>query len=403
MSSSGSPAEDSEGTSLETVLARTPSRRRQALRFATLAAVLMVVSALLLRQYQAAQTVLPPPTLTRPVVMTVIESNTTWGTLSVNGRRLPGPPPQIVTLHSADNVITLDAPPFAPVTCHVDVESSSEGGPPVAISTSVPACTSGPSNLFPSASTLGHSIIGFNLSDGGLPSEQRIAAQQAIARSLMAQELQATVPAGEYYAAGVDPQGRVIGRQASAPLSAIRDLVPPPLANEATPCGDLSCTDVSFAPGQVPAGHVWSLQEPLFMQWRFTDASGAPVGEATVGPLPSLTEFWLSQQQGAWQVTLRQNLDSGGNTVYNDQLCQVGVTELGAYTSTQAISGEIIHSEGPLGCGFIAIEALPESSKVGGFFVWRFGALLAGDAQAHQLIPALPIALPREVAEAGGP
>ena len=125
MSSGGSPAGDSEGTSLETVLARTPSRRRQALRFATLAAVLMVLSALLLRQYHAAQTVLPPSAPTRPGVVTVIESNTTWGTLSVNGRRLPGPPPQTVTLHGADNAITLDAPPFAPVTCHVDVEPSS--------------------------------------------------------------------------------------------------------------------------------------------------------------------------------------------------------------------------------------------------------------------------------------
>jgi hypothetical protein len=139
------------------------------------------------------------------------------------------------------------------------------------------------------------------------------------------------------------------------------------------------------------------------VQWRFTDSSGAPVGEATFGPLPSSTEFWLSQQQGAWQVILRQIPNSGGSTVGNDQLCQVGVMELGSYTSTPTISGVIIHSEGPLGCGWIAIEALPESSKPAGFFIWRFGALLAGDAQAHQLIPALPIALPREVAEAGGP
>src|SRR5215469_4003411 len=306
MSSGGSPAGDSEGTSLETMLARTPSRRRQALRFATLAAVLMVLSALLLRQYHAAQTVLPPSAPTRLGVVTVIESNTTWGTLSVNGRRLAGPPPQTVTLHGAGNAITLDAPPFAPVTCQVNVEPLSEGGPPAAPSTSVPECTTLPSSSFPGASTPGQFIIEFNLSGGGLPSEQRIAARQAIARSLMAQELQATVPAGEYYAAGVDPQGRVISRQATAPLSAIRDIVPPQ-TNEANSCGDLSCSDFLFAPGQVPAGHVWSTQELLFVQWRFRDASGASVGKATFGPLPSSMEFWLSQQQGAWQVILHRN------------------------------------------------------------------------------------------------
>src|SRR5262249_19156002 len=37
-----------------------------------------------------------------------------------------------------------------------------------------------------------------------------------------------------------------------------------------------------------------------------------------------------------------------------------------------------------------------------GHFVWRFGALLAADAQAHRLFPDLPVALPAELKAAGG-
>jgi hypothetical protein len=38
----------------------------------------------------------------------------------------------------------------------------------------------------------------------------------------------------------------------------------------------------------------------------------------------------------------------------------------------------------------------------GGRYVWRFGVLLAADAQAHRILPALPLASPAEIAAVGG-
>jgi hypothetical protein len=37
-----------------------------------------------------------------------------------------------------------------------------------------------------------------------------------------------------------------------------------------------------------------------------------------------------------------------------------------------------------------------------GHFIWRFGVLLAADASAHSTLPALPVALPADLAAVGG-
>jgi hypothetical protein len=112
MAGGGPSADDDESTALETVLARTSSLRHRALQLGALVSALAVVGVLLARQFRAAPPASPQPTPSGPGVLTVIESNTTWGMLTVNGRRLPGPPPQTATLRGTDNVVTLDALPF---------------------------------------------------------------------------------------------------------------------------------------------------------------------------------------------------------------------------------------------------------------------------------------------------
>jgi hypothetical protein len=397
-----SPISDEPGAaSLDAVLARRSSRRRRAFQLATVIAALLVVSALVLGQYRAAQSAVAQSTPAGPSVVTVIESTTTWGTLTVNGRHLPGPPPQTVTLSAfRDNVIALDAPPFAPVTCHVVVVPLTEHGTPA-----------------PEAVTTGNecegwqgqeaAAVGFNLTGDELPAAQRAAVRQAITVTLAAQEVQATVPAGEYYAAGVDPQGRVVALQANAPLDATRDIVPPPLSYSPPPrysCGDLGlgCFDQTFDPGTVPAGRVWSIQEPLFVRWRFTDQSGAHVGEAAFGPLPYPPEFLISLTSGtAWQVMSVSNpIYSNSFIVQSGDLCGLAQMVVSAYGIAQSeSSGLTANKVGPLGCTFTLDDTFNRPNN--GRFVWRFGALLAADARAHQLLPEQLIAPAREIAEAG--
>jgi hypothetical protein len=42
------------------------------------------------------------------------------------------------------------------------------------------------------------------------------------------------------------------------------------------------------------------------------------------------------------------------------------------------------------------------SSKEYGHYIWRWGVLLAADAQAHTLFPSLPIAPQSEITAVGG-
>jgi hypothetical protein len=225
---------------------------------------------------------------------------------------------------------------------------------------------------------------------------------------LAAQEVRATVPVGEYYATGFAQNGEELSALASASLRATEDLVPvPPVSvpnGPPEPCGELACGP-PFGPGMVPAGHVWSTQEALAEQWRFTDASDAQVGQVGFGPLPFATKFWLaSQTDGTWQATLMENPSTGGPATEQDILCTAAQTAMAEYSVAgfnPPSPGRVTEGRvGPLGCTFTISD---QSGNDVGLFIWRFGVLLAGDPTAHRTIPALPIAPPREIAEAGGP
>ncbi|HEV2459421.1 MAG TPA: hypothetical protein VGS80_13765, partial [Ktedonobacterales bacterium] len=98
---------------------RVSARRRAAQTGVVLAAVVVVVVGLLLHgigpaQQQGTSVVQPlaPPTV-------LIESNVSFGTLTLNGQALHGSPPLLTArFHLGTNVVTLAAPPFAPKTCH---------------------------------------------------------------------------------------------------------------------------------------------------------------------------------------------------------------------------------------------------------------------------------------------
>jgi hypothetical protein len=149
----------------------------------------------------------------------------------------------------------------------------------------------------------------------------------------------------------------------------------------------------------VPAGRVWSIAEPLFVQWRFVDMSGVLVGEAASGPLAFSVDFQLGLASGQWQIVSMSGGASIEGVVQPGRVCELAVLMLRAY-GIFASSGWSQPVVGPLGCRFVLNDELGQPNN--GLFVWRFGVLLAGDAKAHQLIPALPIAPPRETAEAGG-
>jgi hypothetical protein len=79
-------------------------------------------------------------------------------------------------------------------------------------------------------------------------------------------------------------------------------------------------------------------------------------------------------------------------------VCPLGVDLLDSYQQGKNVSEAII-GERPQSCAF---QMMDLTGATLGLVIWRFGVLLAGDAAAHQLLPALPLAPASEIAAAGG-
>jgi hypothetical protein len=78
-------------------------------------------------------------------------------------------------------------------------------------------------------------------------------------------------------------------------------------------------------------------------------------------------------------------------------VCQAGIMMLWS-TLGSANAPVPLHDRGVEGCELGA----KVNGVDGGRYVWRFGVVLAADAQAHSILPALPLASPAEIAAVGG-
>jgi hypothetical protein len=321
-----------------------------------------------------------------------IYSNVSYGTVTLNGVHLSGSPPlSVPSLAPGLNTVALDAVPFPPVSCTIyTIGTSGEGG--TGYQTRNPCLVDGYGDRL---------NIYVYLSGANLPATTaaRALSTLRVAVSQLPTEY-ADVPTGEYYATGISAAGAITYARAAEPLGALLEYAPDiagtssagaiQLPGFTAPCDELRCGGVTFqGPLQTAA---WLVSEPVLLRMRFVTGDGALKGALTLpGAVPP--RFALAYRaDGTWQTV---NLDASvAGDVTPPAQCETGLNLLSArLDATQGGGGSL--GAGATGHTLDGCQYSVATASGGtAVFVWRFGVLLAADASAHALLPALPIAPP---------
>lgn len=384
-------------------------RRRGLEALAVLGALALAVVIVLSTIHSTTPQASVAPTATPEPEQVALTSDVSFGTFTLNGKRLKGTPPLLVTLRNGRNTITLNTPPFNPATCTLDWPGKQATGN---------NCSSGSGGqLIIGDQVVTPSLIIFvTFGTADLPEDLALTAQGAIAAALDGAALHTTVPSGDYFAVREDASGLPVAQRASAPMRADLTFLPPD-GQGPQQCPPTGLCGVPFGggPGSSPPQNAWSVDAEVRLQWTFTAPGTAPLVAAPVDTSIPI-QVWLSYDgAGGWQVvspdanfapapTLADQLDQ--------DLCYGGANLLqSAVTPTEQQFG--IGTSGPNGTGDQGVDGcdiqlLPNNSSGNGppqtlgNVIWRFGALLAVDAGAHKLLPELPLAPADEVRAVNG-
>jgi hypothetical protein len=387
--SAGEPGEQLPLTDLETLLARPPSRRKRLWQLA------LVLAALVLALAALHGVLLSPPAPAGdpdvPTVSVTLLSNVNFGTLTVNGKKLDRPPPLTTRLPArGTTVITLNAPPFRPHTCRFTNFTASQDDPVHCVYTyeGAPTPTTTPRSAPPGGFT-----VGVFLMPDDLPTDQQSRALAAMSLPLSAPQ-QTTVHPGEYFATSFLYQDQITHQQATVPLLARASFEPSefPGPSGGPMCGAGICPWGAYL-SQAAALHLhaWSLFFTEALRWQISDAAGATHADVSI-PSTSIVGMLLVEDAAmGWQMVQVTAIIGS----VRDTVCQAGVAML-----EFRLSGDVtlLHDAGVEGCELHAqVNGVDE-----GRYVWRFGVLLAADAQAHASQPDLPVAPAAEIAAVGG-
>jgi hypothetical protein len=291
-------------------------------------------------------------------------------------------------LPAGRNTLTFDAAPFPEVTCTIDaIGASSEGG---AAYQSDGLCSVG-------GYADGINIIIYLTGEGLAPTvAARAISTLRVAVSQLPTEF-ADVPAGEYYATGISSSGTITYARATEPLPARLDYAAntthastDQFSGFGGACSELFCGGATFT--SPPGAAAWLVSEPVLLQMHFETQDGRQMGTLTL-PASSPQSFALAYRtDGTWQTV---NLSTELPQPRADQ-CLTGYTLLQAQLRATTFSG----NDGSFGGSAHALTGCKMTSGTGpgaATFIWRFGVLLAADAAAHALLPALPMAPPSAI------
>ncbi|HEU5370102.1 MAG TPA: hypothetical protein VFU69_16645 [Ktedonobacterales bacterium] len=382
---------------LETLLARPPSWRKRFTQMGFLLAALVVVLVTFwgISRPQVSSDELPriqpdppPPTIT-------ISSNVNYGTLTINGQPQQGALPLTIQMHSQPPyTIRLDAPPFQPLTCQL---------PP--LSTIVPyafnPCKTA-QNITQDPQALNSLEMLFSLA--ALPPEQRQQVTDLVSQKLTTQQM-TSVPAQSAIITNLKGDGTFNTTSLTGLLHASAFLVPttrPP--QRGLSCFRLICIgQQGFSADYTLSGQFWEVQTPVALRWRFTTASGHVVSDVTFPASPVPLKLFLSYDaRTGWQIAPLPASETSLTEQLSQLVCITGIQLLNMqqahYLGGDGWTVNILHEQGIEGCEL----QLEQHNVDQGHFVWRFGALLAADAQAHSTLPKLPIAPPQALAAVAG-
>ena len=382
---------------LETLLGQPPSWRKRFSQVGLLLAVLLVV---LVTYWGISR----PPAPSVPVVIlqptapppsVSIVSNVNYGALTINGLPESSVPPVTFRVGSQPPYsITLNAPPFQPLTCQFPPLKT------IAPYVFNPCNAGGVINVDQQAAN----TLEMLLSLANLPPSQQQQIDTLISDSLSFQQT-VTAPVGSAIVTGLNPDGTLNTTLATGPLTASVFLAPSTqLPRREVYCFSFTCIGaVEPAPSSVTPANSWQVLTPIVLRWRFTTASGKVVSDTTFSSSPVvLTLIFSYDAATGWRLTPFLSSGSAQFGRVSDLLCFSG-EQLLTQAQTSAYSSDgwavnVLHDQGAAGCEL----ALTQHGVDQGHFVWRFGALLAADATARATLPTLPAASPAELAAVGG-
>jgi hypothetical protein len=383
---------------LETLLNRPPSRRK---RLAQIGLMLAAAVVMLFMLWAGLAPGKPTTFQSKPVTLTpvlLILSNTNYGRVTVNGVQQPGQVPLLIGLRAEPSYafdITLDAPPFLPVSCrarflgngYADSDDHCRALP----NTSAESMTINGATVLPAFE------VDFSLTLNDLPPDQQRKVTAALTQALTYRQ-DMTVPAGSYFATGVASSGKISSRRASVPLRASA-IVAPFTAQQDQFSGDCSgfiCTaGYETQTAHSSSEYLWNILVTIAVRWRFSSASGAAISDVQFQETTSVMLLLAYDGAGDWfipPITLPQGPVTAQLT---SAFCTTGLGMLGLLEREKAsVSLGTAHDQGAAGCELI----LDVNSIDQGLYLWRFGVLLAADARARAAHPELPVAPPEELA-----
>jgi hypothetical protein len=395
---------------LERLLARPPSKRKRLMQMGVVIA-LLGVAALTLRSVILPAPVVPPPPTPTVFVSSpslVIESNLTFGTLIINGKRQSGPAPFLAAVHGDAYAITLEAPPFRPVSCQFTLSR-------------LPTADYFPSGACSGLKARSSDGLGVMTIQGvtGFPTyalflavtmDDLPPAQQHQVTNLLQQVLstrqEISVPAQAAIATRAAVDGTVLSQRLETPLQATASvsLWPPQLSLPAPDCPEQICP-VESGPqfmGEL-SGSVWGISVPLALRWQFAMPSGVLVSDVTFPTAVYVVPFLFYATKTGWQVTKEaQVMAPALTTELEGAICQVGM-QLALLQLGKGWQPDGVYDHGVNGCRLIFLRQQDASPALfSALVLWRFGVLLALDNGTHQLLPTLPVASADDILAVGG-
>ena len=143
-------------------------------------------------------------------------SNFNSGTVTVNGKKVEGTFPLLVRLNLGENTIAYSTPPFRDQTCHVTLLAQPDAQSGSRVRTVEEKCGVGvqqPPPILNGVAVKNGALV-FGVTGDDLPADLRSAAENALWAKL-ATSRTFQLPAGDYYATGVD--ALVISRARAPP------------------------------------------------------------------------------------------------------------------------------------------------------------------------------------------
>ncbi len=399
------PGDDLPLIELETILNQPPSQRKRLVQIGVVlvaAVVLTVFWGSVAPGKPAVPESTPEPTVA-PLAL-LIESTVNFGTFTINGTKQPGPLPRLIIASGESYDVTLVAPPFQPLSCHLSLSD-------VITSDNLSHCRAsratadGPVKLNGVMATPTFELDLF-LGMHDLPLHQQSQITALLTQPLQMQQ-DTTVPVGSYFASGFQPGYPITSQIASAPLRASATVAPAAPQNPEgdSPCVGFICPLV-ISPEAIPSlvGHQWGVTVEIALRWRLSTTSGAVVGDVLFqGDNPytqvetSINLFLSLDTFVYWTISQHAPVPNIPSQLQR-AICSIGQNVL-----TQIVapgpngSVETLHDQGAQGCEWrVLVNGIDQ-----GIFLWCFGVLLAADARADAAYPELPIVPAEEILSLG--